>query len=112
MIVAEDAGVVAVIKTDLHGVIAYLGCGLSPNLGFEHRQRGRRNRRRLRAGVMMFLAALFVAGGTGAFVAEIGKIVMTAVIVGPGDVHAGARGNVNFDGERFFAMVDRDGHAS
>jgi len=44
---------------------------------------------------LLFLVALLVASGAGAFIAEVRKIVMAGVIVGPGDIHAGSGGYVN-----------------
>src|ERR1700722_10851604 len=66
VLVAEDAGVVAVVEIDLHGVIADLRGGLGANFGFEHGQGRRRNGRGLGCGVLLFLVALLVAGGAGA----------------------------------------------
>ena len=98
MLVAEDAGIVAVVEIDLHCVIADLRGGLSANFGFEHGQHRRGDGRGFCGAVLLFLVALFVAGGAGAFIAEISKIVMTGVIVGPGDIDARSTGYVNFDG--------------
>ena len=87
--VAEDAGIVAVVEIDLHGVIADLRGRLGANFGFEHGQRRRGDGSGgFGAGVLLFLVALLVAGGAGAFLAEVRKIVMAGVIVGPGDVYA------------------------
>lgn len=47
--------------------------------------------------VLLLLVALLVAGGTGALIAEIRKIVMAGVIVGPDDVDARAGGYVNLN---------------
>ncbi len=41
MVVAVDAGGVAISKADLNGVVAHLRSGLGARLGLEHRQRGR-----------------------------------------------------------------------
>ena len=98
MIVAEDAGSVAVIEIDLHRIVAYLSRGLSANFWFEHGQRRRRNYCRRRTGMLMFLVAFFVAGSARAFFTQIRKIVVACVTVGPGDVDACATGNVNLDG--------------
>ena len=96
MFVAEDAGIVAVVEIDLNCVIADLGGGLGANFGFEHGQDRRGDGCGFGAGVSLFLVALFVASGAGAFIAEIGEIVMASVIVGPGDIHAGSAGDVDF----------------
>ena len=47
--------------------------------------------------MLLFLVALLVAGGAGAGIAEIRKIVVAGVIVGPGDIYAGSSGYVNLD---------------
>jgi hypothetical protein len=47
--------------------------------------------------VLLLLVALLVAGGAGALIAEIRKIVVAGVIVGPGDVYACSCGYVNFN---------------
>ena len=97
MLVAEDAGIVAVVEIDLHGVIADLRGGLGADFGFEHGQHGRGDGRGFGGGVSLFLVALVVAGGARAFLAKIGKIVMTGVIVSPGDVYARSGGDVDFN---------------
>jgi hypothetical protein len=107
--VAEDAGAVAIVEIDLNGVIADLGGGLGANFGFVHGQGGRGDGTRF--GAWMFLLdALVVAGGARAFIAEIRKIVMAGVIVGPGDIDARAAGDVDFYAERFFALVNWSRH--
>ena len=98
MFVAEDAGIVAIVEIDLNGVIADLRGGLGANFGFEHGQGRRRNGSRFCRAVLLFLVALLVAGGAGTFFAEVSKFVMAGVIVGPGDVYAGAARYVNFNG--------------
>ena len=100
VLITEDAGIVAIVEIDLHGVVADLGGGLGANFGFEHGQhrRGDGSGFGARATVLLFLIALVVARGAGTFFAEIRKIVMADVIVGPGDIHARAAGYVNFNG--------------
>jgi hypothetical protein len=93
--VAEDAGVVAIVEIDLNGVIADLGGGLGANFGFVHGQGGRGDGSGFGAW-MFLLEALVVAGGAGAFIAEIRKIVMAGVIVGPGDIDARTAGDMDF----------------
>ena len=96
VVVAEDAGGVAVGEGNLDGVIADC-CGfLRAGFGFEHWQ-GRGGRRSC-GGVGALSNALLIAGGAGAFFAEISKIVMAGVIVSPGDIDAAAAGDVNFNG--------------
>ena len=96
MLVTEDAGIVAVVKIDLYGVVADLGGGLGANFGFVHGQHGRREGRGFGGVVLLVLVALFIASGAGAFLAKIGEIVMAGVRVGPSDIHARAAGDVNF----------------
>ena len=57
-----------------------------------------------------FFFAFVVTGGAGAFVAEIGEIVMAGVAVGPSDVDAGAGGDVDFYGGGFFPLIDGGRH--
>ena len=47
--------------------------------------------------MLLLLVAPLVTGGAGALVAEIRKIVMAGVIVGPGDVYASTGGDVNLN---------------
>ncbi len=99
--VAEDAGIVAVVEIYLNGVIADLAGGLGANFGLVHGQNRRGNGRGFPSGMLLvvlpFPFALFVAGSAGTFVAEVRKIVMTSVIVGPGDVHARSGRYVNLN---------------
>ena len=68
MIVAIDAGGVAVGEADGDGVAAYLRCGLRSRLGLEHRQRGEGGTPwSCRSGEGFFLAAFVVARGARAF---------------------------------------------
>jgi hypothetical protein len=108
VVVAEDSGGVAIGEGDLDGVITDCGGGLRARLGFEHWQGccgGRPS-----GGESGFSDAFVVAGGAGTLFAEIGKIVMTGMAVGPGDVDAGAGRYVDLYGGGFFAGVDGDGH--
>jgi len=43
-------------------------------------------------------------------IAEIGKIVVRDVAVGPGDVYAGVGGDMDFDASGFAAGMEWDGH--
>ena len=108
VVVAEDAGGVAVGEGDLDGVIADGGGLLCAGFGLEHGQ-GRGGNRSC-AGVGALPYALVIASGAGAFVAEISKIVMTGVTVGPGNVDAGAASYMNFNRRRFLAGIKRNGH--
>lgn len=109
MVVGVYPGGVAVGKCDLNRVIPYLRCSFGARLGLEHGQRGRRghSRRRLEG---RFFVALVIARRAGAFVAQIGEVVMAGVAVGPRYVHTGAARNVNLDAAWFFAWVEGSGH--
>lgn len=50
-------------------------------------------------------AMAFTAGGAGAMLAQISEIIVAGMRVGPGDVHASARGDVNFHFDGLFADV-------
>ena len=47
--------------------------------------------------VLLLLVALFVACGARALIAEIRKIVVTGVIVSPGDVYVTTGGDMDLD---------------
>jgi len=110
MLVGEDASVVTIGEVKLDGVstdsVGRLGCGL----GLKHREGRRGCKGGRRTGQRFFLGALVVAGGAGALVAKIGKIVVGVMAVRPGDVESGARRDVDFDVGGLLAIVDRDGH--
>jgi hypothetical protein len=108
MVVAVDASGVAIGKGDLDGVIADRGSCFGAGLGLEHRQCGGGSWACGREG--MFFLAFVVAGGARALIAEVGEIEVAGVAVGPGNVHAGTRGDVDFYGGGFTARVDGDGH--
>ncbi len=108
MIVAEDAGRVAVGKRDLNGVVANRGRRLRARLRLKHRQRGGGSG--YSAGDSALSYPLIIAGGAGTLFAKIREVVVTCVSVRPGDVNAGAAGYVNLYAGRFFAGIDWDGH--
>ena len=112
VVVAEDAGGVAVGEGDLDGVVADGGGLLRAGLGFEHGESRGRNGPRPGAGVGALSYPLVIASGAGAFVAEIGEIVVAGVAVGPDDVHAGAAGYVDLYAGGLFSCVDGNGHDS
>src|SRR5437879_1897155 len=94
VIIAEDAGGVAVGKGDLDGVIAD-GCGLlSASLGLKHGQGCRGSWRGTRK--RGFSYSLVIARSARTFVAQVWEIVMAGVAVGPDDVDTRAAGHVNF----------------
>lgn len=103
MVVAIDAGGVAVGEGELDGVVAYGVGGLGGGLWFEHGECSGGGW--ARGGEVGFFFALVVAGGAGAFFSEVVEIVMAGVAVGPGDVYPGAGGDVDFYGGGFFARV-------
>src|SRR5882757_7079697 len=108
MIVAEDAGGVAVGKRDLNGVVANRGRRLRARLRLKHRQRGGGSGSS--AGDSALSYPLIIAGGAGTLFAKIREIVVTCVTVRPGDVDAGPAGYVNFYAGWLFAGVDWNGH--
>ena len=101
VIVAEDAGCVAVSKGDLNGVIADCGSRLRAGLRFKHRQRGGGSGSS--AGESALSYPLIIAGGAGTLFAKIREIVVTCVTVRPGNVDAGPAGYVNFYAGRLFS---------
>lgn len=111
VVVAEDAGGVAVIEEELDGVVPDLRGRLRASLRFIHRQQRRRSKNRACGGRRgLFFGALVVAGGAGAVFAEVGEVEVAQVIVGPGDIDAGAAFDVDFDGGGLFALVEGRGH--
>jgi hypothetical protein len=110
MVVGVDAGRMAVGERDLDGVVPYLGCGGGSCFWLEHRKNRGRGKGRRSFGERFFLGAFVVAGGAGAVVAEIGKVEMRDMAVGPGDVYAGVCGDVDFDARGFTAGMERNGH--
>src|SRR5882757_9053828 len=108
MIVAEDAGRVAVGKRDLNGVVTHRRGRLRARLRLKHRQRGGRSGYSARDSAFSY--PLIIAGGAGALFAKIREVIVTCVSVRPSDVNTGAAGYVNFYAGRFFAGIDWDGH--
>jgi hypothetical protein len=109
VVVAEDAGGMAVGEIDLDGVVAYLRRGLSAGFGLVDGQKRRGGE--IHGGHGVFLGALVIAGGTGAMLAEVGEVVVAGMTVSPGDVDAGARFDVDFDAGGLFALIDRGRHS-
>src|SRR5580693_8975473 len=91
MIVAVDAGRMAVGEADGNGVAAYLRGGLRTRLRLKHRQRGKRTASGRRGGERFFLAALVVACGAGTLFPQICEFVVARMAVGPCNVDASAR---------------------
>lgn len=112
MVVAVDAGGVAVVESELDGVVADGSGGSGFGFGLEHRESGGRNDRGWGCGLFIFFAAFVAASGAGAFFAQVGKIVVAGVAVGPDDVDAGPGGDVDFHAGGFFPGINGDGHGS
>lgn len=110
VVVAVDAGGVAVGERDLDRVVADGGSLLRAGFGLEHRQG--RGGGGTRAGVCALSYALVIASGAGTFLAKIGEIVVAGVAVGPDDVHAGAAGYVDLYAGGLLSRVDGNGHDS
>lgn len=104
IVVTEDAGRVPVVETDLDGVVADLSSGIGARFGLVHGEEGGGRETRRDRGVLV--AALIIAGGAGAIVAQIGEIKVTGVAVGPGDVDASTGFYVDFDGGGPLPLVD------
>jgi hypothetical protein len=93
---AVDAGGVAVVEIELDGVVADGGGGAGARAGFVELER-------VGGDGVEALAVLSFADGAGAIVAEVGEIVVALVAIGPGDVHSGSCGDVDFYVEGFCA---------
>jgi hypothetical protein len=108
VLVAEDPGGMPVIENDLDRIVPNLGGGIGAGLGLVHGQQ--RRSRKIERGRHLFFAALVIACGAGALVAQIGKIEVAGVSVSPSDIHAGTGLHVNFHLGGFFALVEWCGH--
>ena len=95
MLVAIDAGCMAIRKADLHRVVADDRCGLRAGLGLEHRKRRKCVGGGRRGGESFFLAPLIVTGGAGTLFAQVGEFVVASVAIGPGDVDSRASFDVS-----------------
>jgi len=113
MVVAVDAGGVAIREADLHGVVADDGGGLRARLGFEHRQRRKRGTPWSCGGGKGFLFAAFViACGARTLFAQISEIVVAGVAIGPRDVDTLAGLDVYFHVRRLLSRIEWNGHAA
>jgi hypothetical protein len=108
MVVAEDAGSVAVGKCDLNGVVANRRGRLRAELRLKHRERGGGSGAHARASALSY--PFIIARGARALVAKVREIVVTRVTVRPGNVDPGAAGDVNFYAGRLFSRIDWQGH--
>src|SRR2546426_9449798 len=86
VVVAVDAGGVAVGEIDLNGVVAYRRGGLGLGLGLEHGQHGGCRACAFGAGQGGFLLAVVVPQSAGAVVAQIDKIVVAPRARTPGGI--------------------------
>src|SRR3989441_8706871 len=110
VVVAVDAGGVAVGEIDLNGVVAYRRGGLGFGLGLEHGQHDGCRCCAFGAGQGGFFLAVVVTQSAGAVVAQIDKIVVARVAVSPGDIHACASRDVHLYAARVFPRVDGKWH--
>ncbi len=88
----------AVVPSEADGVVADRGDFGGAELRFKHRQRGGWDGGGELIGLAVAVPALFVAGGAGAGVAQVGEGIGALVAVVPDDFHGGAAGFVNLDG--------------
>ena len=89
----ENAGRVAIGELNLNRVVPYRRCRLGGNPWLVHRQRCRTFSLGRGFG---FLLPLVIAHSAGARIAQIGKIEMAGMGIGPGDIHAFPGGKVDF----------------
>ena len=85
-----------IVPLEADGVFAHGFGGDGLGSGLEHGEGAGREFRRF-PGLTFGFVAFFVAHGAGAGVAEKDERIMGNVAVGPRDVHAGARGQVDLD---------------
>ena len=110
MIVGVDASGVTVGKRQLNRVLPYGSRRLRAGLGLEHGQRGGRSEGGRSFPERFFFDAFIVARRAGTILAQICKIEMAGVTVGPGNVHTRAGAYVNFHAGGLAALVDGNGH--
>lgn len=108
IVVAVDAGGMAIVEGDLDGIVPYRVGGLSARLGLVHGEK-RGGGSGGRASGFLF-GAFVIAGGAGAMVTEEGKVKVAGMAVGPGDVDAGAGFDVNLYGGGLLAGIERRRH--
>jgi hypothetical protein len=98
----ENAGRVAIRELNLNRVIPYRRRCFGGYSWLVHRQRRRNFSLSCGFG---FLLPLVIAHGAGTSIAQIGKIVVAGMRIGPGDINALPGGNVDFQARRFFSSV-------
>ena len=108
MIVTENSSGVAVGERNLDRVVADGRGGLGARLGLEHGQGGGRSGTRAGKGALSY--PLVIASGAGALVAKIGKIVVTRMTVGPGNVDARAAAYMNLYRGGLLTGINGYGH--
>jgi hypothetical protein len=107
---AENSRRVAVVKIDLQGIVANRMSRLSRKFGLEHReQRGGQYRISLRP-FRQFFHALVIAHRARALLAQVGKIVMARVSIGPRDIDTRSRRYVDFHLCGLSSLIDWDRH--
>ena len=105
----EDAGRVAIRELDLNRVVPHRRRSLRSDPWLVHWKHGRDLGGPTR---LCFLLTFVVAHGTGAGVAQIRKIVMARVGIGPGDIDTCPGGNVNFQASWLFSDVEWNRHGN
>jgi len=94
---------------NLDGVLPYRLSGLRARLWFKHGQ-SRRLKRRGGIRQRFLLLSFIVACGAWAVVAQIHKVVMARVPVGPGNVHTRAAAHVYLHAGGLASQISRDRH--
>ena len=110
MFVTIDAGGMTIRKADLHGIVAHDRCRLRCGLRLEHRKRRKCVGGRRRSGEGFFFAALIITCSAGTLFAQIRKIVVAGVAIGPGDVNSRASFDVHLHGRRLSSRIDWNRH--
>jgi len=110
VLVGIDACWVAIRKWNLNGVLADRRRRLRAGLRLEHRQRGWRSKRGRRFSKRFFLDAFVVAGSARTVLAQVGKIEMARVPIGPHNIDARATADVNFYACGYPSLVNGQWH--
>src|SRR5580704_4798731 len=110
MFVTIDASGVAIRKGDLQGVVADDGGGLGAWLRFKHGKRRKGVDGGRCRGEGFLFAALVVARGAGALLAQISEIIVARVTIGPGDVNSSAGLYVHLYGGWLSSRIEWNRH--
>jgi hypothetical protein len=108
-----NSGTMSVGKIYFYSVVADGLSGFRTWLRLEHWQDAGWNRPACSCRCWNFrglFCSLVAASGAWTIFAQINKVVMAGVAVGPSDVHTRAGGDVNFHVGGFFASVEWRGH--